>query len=84
MASIAAPGTATPDATSARIANDWLNVEPSPYFNVQVERVATGLLNRNARAVTAGTFVMPAGMAEDMYSPGTLARTTLGNVTVRP
>ena len=36
-----------------------------------------------ARVVTAGSFVMPAGMAEDMYSPGTLARTTLGSVTVK-
>ena len=35
--------------------------EPQPVFNIAYV----------ARAVTAGTFVMPAGMAEDMYSPGT-------------
>jgi uncharacterized protein YfaS (alpha-2-macroglobulin family) len=47
--------------------------EPQPVFHIAYV----------ARAVTAGSFVMPAGMAEDMYSPGTLARTTLGSVTIR-
>jgi hypothetical protein len=37
-----------------------------------------------ARAVTVGTYVMPAGVAEDMYAPQILARTTLGQVTVKP
>jgi hypothetical protein len=37
-----------------------------------------------ARAVTTGTFVMPAGVAEDMYAPTILARTTVGQVTVKP
>jgi uncharacterized protein YfaS (alpha-2-macroglobulin family) len=36
-----------------------------------------------ARAVTAGTFVMPAGVVEDMYKPSVHARTTLGSVTVK-
>jgi uncharacterized protein YfaS (alpha-2-macroglobulin family) len=36
-----------------------------------------------ARAVTQGTFVMPAGVVEDMYKPSVLARTTMGNVTVK-
>jgi uncharacterized protein YfaS (alpha-2-macroglobulin family) len=53
--------------------NDAKKPEPQPVFHIAYV----------ARAVTAGTFVMPAGMAEDMYSPGTLARTTLGSVTIR-
>ncbi|MGC9952974.1 MAG: alpha-2-macroglobulin [Rhizomicrobium sp.] len=52
---------------------DKKKAEPQPSFHIAYV----------ARAVTAGTFVMPAGVAEDMYSPGTLARTTLGSVTVR-
>ena len=36
-----------------------------------------------ARAVTTGTFVLPAGVVEDMYAPGVMARTTLGSVTVK-
>ncbi len=35
-----------------------------------------------ARAVTAGTFVMPAGVVEDMYAPAIHARTDMGTVTV--
>ena len=35
-----------------------------------------------ARAVTAGTFAMPAAMVEDMYSPSITGRTTLGTVTI--
>jgi uncharacterized protein YfaS (alpha-2-macroglobulin family) len=35
-----------------------------------------------ARAVTAGTFAMPAGEVEDMYAPDIHARTELGTVTV--
>ncbi len=35
-----------------------------------------------ARAVTAGTFAMPAGVVEDMYAPAILARTDMGTVTI--
>jgi uncharacterized protein YfaS (alpha-2-macroglobulin family) len=35
-----------------------------------------------ARAVTAGTYVMPGGVVEDMYAPNYLARTTMGQLTV--
>ncbi|HEY1613940.1 MAG TPA: alpha-2-macroglobulin [Rhizomicrobium sp.] len=35
-----------------------------------------------ARAVTVGTFVMPAGVVEDMYAPSIMARTDMGSVTV--
>ncbi len=35
-----------------------------------------------ARAVTQGTFAMPAAVVEDMYAPAIHARTTLGSVTV--
>jgi alpha-2-macroglobulin len=35
-----------------------------------------------ARAVTAGTFVMPAGVVEDMYAPAIFARTSMGTVTI--
>jgi uncharacterized protein YfaS (alpha-2-macroglobulin family) len=48
--------------------------EPQPTFRVAYI----------ARATTTGTFVMPAGVVEDMYSPGVMARTTLGSVTVKP
>ena len=37
-----------------------------------------------ARAVTAGTFAMPAGSVEDMYAPTVRARTSLGTMTVSP
>jgi uncharacterized protein YfaS (alpha-2-macroglobulin family) len=36
-----------------------------------------------ARAVTQGTFVMPAGVVEDMYAPSVHARTTMGTATVK-
>ena len=35
-----------------------------------------------ARAVTAGTFVMPAGTAGDMYTPAIHARTDMGTITI--
>jgi uncharacterized protein YfaS (alpha-2-macroglobulin family) len=35
-----------------------------------------------ARAVTAGTFTMPAGVVEDMYAPAIMARTDMGTVTI--
>jgi uncharacterized protein YfaS (alpha-2-macroglobulin family) len=35
-----------------------------------------------ARAVTPGDFVMPAANAEDMYTPGIMARTTMGKMSV--
>jgi len=47
--------------------------EPLPSFHIAYV----------ARAVTEGTFVMPAGEAVDMYAPGVLARTTLGSMTVK-
>jgi uncharacterized protein YfaS (alpha-2-macroglobulin family) len=34
------------------------------------------------RAVTVGTFAMPAGVVEDMYAPAVHARTDLGTVTI--
>ena len=37
-----------------------------------------------ARAVTQGTFAMPAGVVQDMYSPNVIARTTIGTVTIGP
>jgi uncharacterized protein YfaS (alpha-2-macroglobulin family) len=48
--------------------------EPQPAFRVAYV----------ARAVTTGTFVMPAGVVEDMYAPGVMARTSLGSVTIKP
>jgi uncharacterized protein YfaS (alpha-2-macroglobulin family) len=47
--------------------------EPQPIFRIAYI----------ARAVTTGTFVLPAGVVEDMYAPGVMARTTLGSVTVK-
>jgi uncharacterized protein YfaS (alpha-2-macroglobulin family) len=35
-----------------------------------------------ARAVTAGTFAMPAGVVEDMYAPDIHARSEMGSVTI--
>ena len=34
------------------------------------------------RAVTQGSFAMPAAVVEDMYSPQVHARTNMGNVTI--
>lgn len=36
-----------------------------------------------ARATTTGTYVLPAGVVEDMYAPGVHARTEMGSVTVK-
>ncbi|MFO1059523.1 MAG: alpha-2-macroglobulin family protein, partial [Dongiaceae bacterium] len=36
------------------------------------------------RAVTPGTYKLPASQVEDMYDPATRARTAAGSVTVRP
>ena len=47
--------------------------EPQPAFHIAYV----------ARAITVGTFVMPAGVAEDMYSPGTIARTAMGSATIK-
>jgi len=47
--------------------------EPTPSFRIAYI----------ARAVTTGTFVLPAGVVEDMYAPGVIGRTTLGSVTVK-
>ena len=48
--------------------------EPQPVFRIAYI----------ARAVTTGTFVMPAGVVEDMYTPSVSARTSIGSVTVKP
>jgi len=48
--------------------------EPTPAFRVAYV----------ARAVTTGTFAMPAGVVEDMYAPGVMARTAMGSVTIKP
>ena len=47
--------------------------EPTPAFRVAYI----------ARAVTTGTFAMPAGVVEDMYAPGVMARTSIGSVTIK-
>jgi uncharacterized protein YfaS (alpha-2-macroglobulin family) len=48
--------------------------EPQPVFRIAYV----------VRAVTTGTFVLPAGVVEDMYAPTIHARTTMGSVTVAP
>jgi len=48
--------------------------EPQPMFRIAYV----------VRAVTTGTFVLPAGVVEDMYAPSIHARTTMGTVTVAP
>jgi alpha-2-macroglobulin len=48
--------------------------EPQPVFRIAYV----------VRAVTAGSFVMPAGVVEDMYAPSVHGRTTLGSVTITP
>ena len=35
------------------------------------------------RAVTPGTYILPAATAEDMYRPSVRARTTMGAVSVQ-
>ncbi len=57
-----------------RSEQDRKKAEPQPVFHIAYI----------ARAVTVGSFVMPAGVAEDMYAPGVIGRTTLGSVTVKP
>jgi hypothetical protein len=37
-----------------------------------------------ARAVTPGTFTMPAAQIEDMYRPGVMARTSTSAITIAP
>jgi len=48
--------------------------EPQPIFRISYV----------ARAVTTGTFVLPAGAVMDMYAPSIHARTTMGSVTIAP
>ncbi len=48
--------------------------EPQPIFRIAYV----------VRAVTTGTFVLPAGVVEDMYAPTVHARTAMGSVTVAP
>jgi alpha-2-macroglobulin len=47
--------------------------QPSPTFHVAYI----------ARAVTTGTYVLPAGVVEDMYAPAIHGRTAMGSVTVK-
>ena len=54
--------------------SDTKKPEPQPAFRIAYI----------ARAVTTGTFVMPAGVVEDMYAPAIQARTTMGSVTIKP
>ena len=51
---------------------DLKKPEPQPEFHIAYI----------ARAVTAGKFVMPAGVVEDMYAPGIMARTDMGTVMI--
>jgi hypothetical protein len=48
------------------------NVPPPPRFAVAYQ----------VRAVTPGTFALPAAVAEDMYSPRVMARTAMGTMSV--
>jgi len=48
--------------------------EPQPGFRVAYV----------VRAVGVGTYVMPAAVVEDMYSPGVMARTAMSTVVIRP
>jgi uncharacterized protein YfaS (alpha-2-macroglobulin family) len=48
--------------------------EPQPIFRLAYV----------ARAVTTGSFVLPAGAVMDMYAPAIHGRTKLGNVTIAP
>jgi uncharacterized protein YfaS (alpha-2-macroglobulin family) len=48
--------------------------EPQPVFRIAYV----------VRAVTNGTFVLPAGVVQDMYAPSIHARTSMGSVTVQP
>jgi hypothetical protein len=48
--------------------------EPQPTFRIAYV----------ARAVTTGTFVLPAANVMDMYAPSIHARTTMGSVTIGP
>ena len=79
-------GTLTPTAMSdARddryVASFNIGWPPDSYFNHKVAqpnfRVAY-----IARAVTPGSFVLPAAMAEDMYAPAVHARTAMGKVVI--
>jgi uncharacterized protein YfaS (alpha-2-macroglobulin family) len=53
---------------------DRKKAEPQPVFRVAYI----------ARAVTTGTFVLPAGAVMDMYAPTIHGRTSLGTVTITP
>jgi hypothetical protein len=48
--------------------------EPQPVFR----------LAYIARAVTTGSFVLPAGAVVDMYAPSVHGRTAMGSVTIAP
>jgi len=54
--------------------SDKKKAEPQPVFR----------LAYIARAVTTGTFVLPAGAVMDMYAPTIHARTAMGRVTIAP
>jgi uncharacterized protein YfaS (alpha-2-macroglobulin family) len=53
---------------------DRKKAEPQPVFRVAYI----------ARAVTTGTFVLPAGAVMDMYAPTIHGRTSMGTVTITP
>jgi uncharacterized protein YfaS (alpha-2-macroglobulin family) len=60
----------------------------SQYFSIQDKRKPEPQpvfrLAYVARAVTTGSFVLPAGAVMDMYAPAIHGRTKLGNVTIAP
>jgi hypothetical protein len=50
-------------------------------MDLRGERFAVGYI---ARAVTPGTFTLPAAQVEDMYRPGLFARTDVGRISIAP
>jgi len=60
----------------SRYSRFWNAFHPEPHPEFHVAYVV--------RAVTVGSYVMPAGVVEDMYTPGVIARTTMGHVTIKP
>ncbi len=48
------------------------------------ESNATYALAYIVRAITPGTYVLPAAELEDMYRPSVRARTAMGTLTVEP
>ena len=65
-----------PSPSARNITADQIRRRPEPQPDFHLAYIA--------RAVTAGNFVMPAGVVEDMYAPACAARTDMGRVTYRP